>query len=156
MKNPKRHSVIVVAAVMVALAALSTGCSGSSGDTDKTAGGNGKSTVAQSGDESAKSAPKGWPAGIPLPSDFEPLTDNTVEMSGKVTLNWAGTTSDSVDEITQMYKTNMTGWAIADAGTVKDQPSNSYLGFTRGEESLMVNISDSGEERTLNLSYSAG
>lgn len=147
----RRFGVVTVA--VVALVALTPACSkaqsGSSAGSPTISSALGR----PSDPGGAATAPEGWPADVPVPADFSPLADNRVAMGDEVTITWAGTTKASVAEVDEFYRKGLAGWEPGDSGTVEGQPANSYLGFRRGNERLMVNIADADGERTLNLSY---
>lgn len=124
------------------------------GDTGGTKG-SGETGGGETGGAKGSDLPADWPEDVPLPADLTSSASSSLDAGGRRTVIYGGETAMSTDDLEAFYNERLPGWQQIYSDQ-QEVSGVSVIGFTKDGRQLYVNISDNGNNRTLNLSYSPG
>jgi len=97
--------------------------------------------------------PEGFPSNVPLYNNMTIMSSWTQTMDGKAAYSIAAVSDDSVDEIFNWYKSELSNWDIEGEFTMStDAGKSSSLTAKNGGQELTLSVTDSEEETLINQS----
>lgn len=98
--------------------------------------------------------PADWPSDIPLPKGFEPQGNMNMSSNDEVNITLHGLVPASVDETAAFYADALSSWDNEGTSSMSNSGvQQKTLMFKRGNESLIVNVTDSTEDSGTGLNF---
>lgn len=107
---------------------------------------------------SSGSVPDAWPADIPLPTGLTAVSSTDFsDQSGARAITVTGTTSNSIDDLEQVYDDAFTGWDEVTRSRFESNDSVTWqVGFELDDRQVFITASQSGSDVILTISSAVG